>query len=45
MKLIEMIDVNPRFARSANIERDLGVEALEGYVPTGRAIDVVRRVG
>ena len=40
-----MVDVNPRFARSANIERDLGIDALDGYVPTGRAIDVVRRVG
>ena len=45
MKLIELIAVNPRFARSANIERDRGADALEGYVPTGRAIDVVRRVG
>ena len=43
--LIDSIDVNPRFARSANIERDKGVAALHGYVPTGRAIDVVRRVG
>lgn len=43
--LLDSIDVNPRFARSANIERDKGVEALHGYVPTGRAIDVVRRVG
>ena len=43
--LNESVAVNPRFARSANIERDKGVEALRGYVPTGRAIDVVRRVG
>ena len=44
-RLNEFVAVNPRFARSANIERDKGVEALRGYVPTGRAIDVVRRVG
>ena len=45
LRLSEAVAVNPRFARSANVERDSGVESLRGYVPTGRAVDVVRRVG
>ena len=45
LKLSHAVVVNSRFARSANIERDTGIEALRGYVPTGRAVDVIRRVG
>lgn len=33
----------PRFARSINVERDSGTHALDGYLPVGRAIDVVTR--
>ena len=42
--LADVVKTKPRFARSANVERDLGALALEGYVPTGRAVDVVKRV-
>lgn len=44
MKLNDSISINRRFSRSANIERDSGAKAIEGYIPTGRAIDVVRRI-
>lgn len=44
MKLIDSVSINKRFSRSANIERDSGVRAIDGYVPTGRATDVVRRI-
>ena len=43
--LSALIDVAPRFARSANLERDASsVDPLEGYVATARAIDVVERI-
>ncbi len=45
MRLSDGVDVNSRFARSANIERDQGPAALRGYIPTGRAVDVIRRIG
>ena len=45
MILSEQVTVKPRFARSANIERDLSPAAIEGYLPTSRALDVVARVG
>ena len=45
MRLSEQVTVKPRFARSANVERDLGPAAIDGYLPTGRALDVVARVG
>jgi hypothetical protein len=45
MRLSEQVRVKPRFARSANVERDLGAAAINGYLPTGRALDVVARVG
>lgn len=44
MRLSEQVRVKPRFARSANVERDLGAAAINGYLPTGRALDVVARV-
>jgi hypothetical protein len=44
MRLSEAITVRPRFARSVNIELDAKVTGIEGYLPTGRALDVVRRV-
>ena len=36
--------VRQRFSRSANIERDNSTDAISGYLPTARALDVVRRV-
>ncbi len=44
-KLADSIAVRERFARSANLERDLArSEPLEGYVVTARALDVVERI-
>ena len=34
----------PRFARSINLERDSGSHALDGYLPVGRAIEVIDRL-
>ena len=34
----------PRFSRSANVERDHGLRAIEGYIPTGRIVDVISRI-
>lgn len=43
--LAETIAVAPRFARSANLERDATrLEPLQGYVVTARALDVAERV-
>jgi hypothetical protein len=44
MTLSEQVTVKPRFARSANVERDLSPAAVDGYLPTGRALDVVARI-
>ena len=44
-KLTDGISVRARFARSANLERDLArSEPLDGYVVTARALDVVERM-
>ncbi len=44
-RLAEAIAVAPRFARSANLERDATrLEPLQGYVVTARALDVVERI-
>ena len=44
-KLADHITVQPRFARSANVERDADrPEPLDGYVVTNRALDVVEGV-
>lgn len=45
MRLSEVITTSRRFSRSANVERDHGKSAIEGYLPTGRAVDVVARIG
>jgi hypothetical protein len=37
--------VKPRFARSINVERDEGSSAIDGYLPVGRSIEVLRRLG
>ncbi len=43
--LADVIAVEDRFARSANLERDLARrEPLDGYVVTARALDVVERI-
>lgn len=43
--LSDSISVVGRFARSANLERDIArAEPLEGYVVTARALDVVERI-
>ncbi len=45
MKLLyEIIEINRRYARSINLERDFDIPgSLEGYIPTSRAIDVLQR--
>ena len=43
--LAEYVTTSSRFARSANLERDLTTcDPLEGYVATARAVDVVERL-
>ena len=43
--LADGIRVSGRFARSANLERDLGrAEPLDGYIVTARSLDVVERI-
>ena len=42
--LIELRQPHERFARSINVERDAGSSAVEGYLPTGRAMDAIERL-
>ena len=43
--LADRISVQNRFARSANVERDLGrPEPLEGYMVTARVLDILARL-
>ncbi len=43
--LAEHVQILPRFARSANLERDTGrSQPLEGYVVTARALEAVERI-
>lgn len=44
MKLANAIEIKSRFSSSINLERDTAKGSLSGYVPTGRALDVVRRL-
>ena len=44
MNSMNAISIKSRFSRSVNVERDGGAHSLEGYIPTGRALDVVRRL-
>lgn len=44
MKLSDAISTQSRFSRSINVERDTTRSAIDGYLPTGRALDVVRRI-
>jgi energy-coupling factor transporter ATP-binding protein EcfA2 len=41
--LADVLRPGPQFARSVNIERDARANDLKGYLPTGRALDVLRR--
>lgn len=43
MKVADAIGIRARFARSANLERDADTAALSDYVPTARALDLIRR--
>jgi hypothetical protein len=42
--LASYVTAGTRFSRSANVERDHGGSAIDGYLPTGRAVDVISRV-
>ena len=43
--LADYVSVRPRFARSANLERDSGrPEPFDGYIVTTRALDVIERM-
>ncbi|KUI17015.1 hypothetical protein AU192_21110 [Mycobacterium lehmannii] len=42
--LADYVRPNSRFSRSANVERDHGGAVIDGYIPTGRALDVISRV-
>ncbi|MFW5471105.1 hypothetical protein ACOCJ4_13790 [Knoellia sp. CPCC 206435] len=44
-RLIELRRPKSRFARSINVERDTGSSAVEGYLPVGRAIEALDRLG
>jgi energy-coupling factor transporter ATP-binding protein EcfA2 len=44
MKLANAIEIKSRFTSSINLERDTSKGSLAGYIPTGRALDVVRRL-
>ena len=45
MPLADHVQILPRFARSANLERDSGrSQPLEGYVVTARALEAVDRI-
>ena len=41
---IDFVRPKGRFARSVNVERDVGAKSIETYLPTGRALDVISRV-
>jgi hypothetical protein len=43
-RLIDLKAPKQRFARSINVERDSDGSAIEGYLPVGRAIDVIYRL-
>src|SRR5665213_3313278 len=42
--LLELRAPKQRFARSINLERDIGSHAIDGYLPVGRALDVIGRL-
>jgi hypothetical protein len=44
IKLADFISVRPHLHRSVNLERDADSSAIDGYIPTGRALDTLERV-
>ena len=40
----DFVSPKGRFARSVNVERDAGSNQIDGYLPTGRALDVIGRI-
>lgn len=44
MTLSASVATRGRFSRSINVEHAHGRSAVDGYLPTGRALDVIRRV-
>ena len=38
------VSVRPRFARSINVERDTTLRSLDGYILTGRTLEILRRL-
>lgn len=42
--LADRVRVKGRFARSVRLDRDGGSDVLAGYLPTGRSLEVVRRI-
>ena len=44
MKISNAIEIKSRFSSSINLERDTVEDSLDGYIPTGRALDVIRRI-
>lgn len=44
MKLVDHISPQPRFSRSINVEQHTTAREIETYIPTGRALDVTRRI-
>jgi hypothetical protein len=44
MNLDEVVTPHPRFARSIRVESDTSTSVINSYLPTGRALDVIRRI-
>lgn len=44
LPLTEHISIRPHFRRSINLERDATTAAVQDYIPTARALDVLRRL-
>ena len=44
MKIYDSISINERFSRSLNVERDQNESAIEGYLLTGRGLDLLKRI-
>ncbi len=44
LTLSEFVSVKPRYARSANLERDFGLpDSVAGYIPSSRAFETIQR--
>lgn len=44
MKIYDAISINERFSRSLNVERDQNESAIDGYLLTGRGLDLLKRI-